>query len=189
MKKEKFKYLYSFKYNNKDYIYLISKNFPFYFLEYHSDTNKYDYPDIDTFKELYNKFYSNNGKLHFNIKNDLVKIKKALLNINIDITPLIKTTSGLLSLALVLSMCGCMQTGDINSTNNDTNIENIETQDKKQEIYNYFKKYNMDVTAKEYDGNDYIFVNDFINNDNKHQITLQNFDEFRKFKNINFKQN
>mgnify|MGYP003291274079 CR=1 FL=1 len=39
MKKESFKYLYSFKYNNKEYIYLISKNCPFYFLEYNYTTN------------------------------------------------------------------------------------------------------------------------------------------------------
>ena len=31
---------------------------------------------------------------------------------------------------------------------------------------------------KEYDGNDYIFVNSFINSNNKHQITLQNFEDF-----------
>ena len=36
MKKEKFKYLYSFRYNDKQYIYLVSKNYPFYFLEYNS---------------------------------------------------------------------------------------------------------------------------------------------------------
>mgnify|MGYP003482923673 CR=1 FL=1 len=32
--------------------------------------------------------------------------------------------------------------------------------DKNQEIYNYFKNYNMIVINKEYDGNDYIFVKD-----------------------------
>lgn len=186
MKKENFKYLYSFKYNNKEYIYLISKNYPFYFLEYNSATNNFDYPDVDTFKELYSKFYFNGNILYFNIVNDLKKIKKALLNINIDITPLVRTTSGLLSIALVLSMCGCVQTNDINNTSNIESPSNVEVQDKNQEIYNYFKSYNMDVIDKEYDGNDYIFVNDFINSNNKHQITLQNFNEFRKINNIDF---
>ena len=59
MKKEKFKYLYSFKYKNKEYIYLTSKNYPFYFLEYNADKNIFDFPDISTFKNIYNKFYLN----------------------------------------------------------------------------------------------------------------------------------
>lgn len=186
MKEESFKYLYSFKYNNKEYIYLISKNYPFYFLEYNSNSNNFDYPDIDTFEELYSKFYSNDNVLYFNILNDLKEIKKKLFNININITPLIRTTSGLLSIALVLSMCGCTQTNDINTQSNKKISSIVEVQDKNQEIYNYFKKYNMDVISKEYDGNDYIFVKDFINNDNKHQITLQTFEDFRKFNNIDF---
>ena len=186
MKKESFKYLYSFKYNNKEYIYLISKNYPFYFLEYNSVTNKFDYPDIDTFKELYSKFYSNSNILCFDIKDELKKIKEKLFNKNINITPLIRVTGGVLSIVSVLSMCGCTQTNDINNTSNIESSAIVETQDKSQEIYNYFKSYNMDVIDKEYDGNDYIFVKDFINNNNKHQITLQNHDEFRKFNNIDF---
>ena len=59
MEKESFKYLYSFKYNNKEYIYLVSKNHPFYFLEYNFIKKTFDYPDIDTFKEIYRRFYSN----------------------------------------------------------------------------------------------------------------------------------
>lgn len=187
MKKENFKYLYSFKYDNKEYVYLISKNYPFYFLKYNSATNNFDYPDIDVFKELYSKFYSNGNTLYFNIIDDLSKIKKALLSVNIDIQPLIRTTSGLLSIVLVLSMCGCAQTDDI--INKPSNVESsatVEVQDKKQEIYNYFKSYNMDVIDKEYDGNDYIFVNDFVNSNNKHQITLQTYDDFRKLNNIDF---
>ena len=182
MKKESFKYLYSFKYNNKEYIYLISKNYPFYFLEYNSVTNNFDYPNIDTFKQLYSKFYSSDNTLYFNIK----KIKETLHNKNINITPLIRTTSGLLSIALALSMCGCTQTNEINNTSNIESSVIVKTQDKSQEIYNYFKSYNMDVIDKEYDGNDYIFVKEFINSNNKHQITLQNYDEFRAFNNINF---
>lgn len=185
MKKENFKYLYSFKYNNKDYIYLISKNYPFYFLEYSYTKNNFDYPDINTFKELYSKFYSNDTLLSFDIKSNLKRIKETLHNINIDITPLIRTTSGLLSITLVLSMCGCNQINN-NNTSNTENVAIAEIQDKSQEIYNYFKSYNMDVIDREYDGNDYIFVKDFINSNNKHQITFQSYDEFRKFKNINF---
>ena len=64
MNKEKFKYLYSFKYNNKEYIYLISKNYPFYFLEYNSNTDNFNYPDIDTFKEIISK----NGKVPLILK-------------------------------------------------------------------------------------------------------------------------
>ena len=44
----------------------------------------------------------------------------------------------------------------------------------------------MEVIDKEYDNNDYIFVEDFVNSNNKHQITIPNHDEFRKFKNIDF---
>lgn len=185
MKKESFKYLYSFKYNNREYIYLISKNYPFYFLEYNSTTNSFNYPDINTFKELYSKFYSNDTLLFFDLKSDLKKIKETLCNISIDITPLIRTASGLISIALVLSICGCNQINN-NNTSNTEGVAIVETQDKNQEIYNYFKNYNMEVIDKNYDGNNYIFVNDFINSDNKHQITLQSYDEFRKFKNLNF---
>jgi len=186
MKKEKFKYLYSFKYNNKEYIYLTSKNYPFYFLEYNSNTNNFEYPDIDTFKELYSRFYSNETILSFDIKEDLRKIKEKLSNINIDITPLIRTTSGLLSIVLVLSMCGCKQTDDLNTTSNTESSAIVQVQDKYQEIYDYFKSYDMDVVDKEYDGNDYIFVKDFINSNNKHQITLETYEDFRKYSRINF---
>jgi len=186
MKKEKFKYIYSFKYKNKEYIYLMSKNYPFYFLEYNSVENNFDYPDINVFKELYGKFYYNDNKLHYDLLNNLKKIKKMLLSMDFEIIPLTRTTSGLLSVALALSMCGCTQ------IKNTTDTSNVETstidivQDKQQQIYNYFKSYNMDVIDKEYDGNDYIFVNSFINNEGKYQITLQNYEDFRKFNNINF---
>ena len=187
MKKESFKYLYSFKYNNKEYIYLISKNYPFYFLEYNAVTNNFKYPDIDIFKELYDKFYSNNNILCFNMMNDLKKIKRALFNTNINIAPLIRTASGLVSIAVALSMCGCNQIEDKNNVSKTESTVIVETQDKNQEIYNYFKRYDMDVINKEYDGNDYIFVSDFINSNNKHQITLHSFDDFRKYNNIDSK--
>ena len=186
MKKESFRYLYSFKYNNKEYVYLFSENYPFYFLEYKSTLNCFDYPDIDTFKELYKKFYTNNSTLSFDLKKDLKKIKEKLLSKNIDIVPLIRTTSGLLSIVLVLSMCGCKQTDNLNTTRNTKNSEILKIQDNSQEIYNYFKSYNMDIIDKKYDGNDYIFVKDFINSNNKHQITLETYEEFRKLKGINF---
>ncbi len=185
MEKVKFKYLYSFKYNNKDYIYLISKNYPFYFLEYNSKTNNFDYPNINIFTELYRKFYSN-SKVNFSTKDNLKRIREALCNININITPLIKTTSGLLSLAMALSFAGCKQTNDISSGNTTETTSIHEMQNSSQEIYDYFKNYDIDIIDKVYDGNNYIFVRDFINSNNKHQITLQDHDEFRKFKNINF---
>ena len=186
MEKESFKYLYSFKYNNREYIYLISQNYPFYFLEYNCSTNNFNYPEIYTFKKLYNKFYSNDSILSFALKNELKKIKETLRNVNFDITPLIRTTSGLVSIAIALSMCGCKQINNYDNTRNAESDVIVETQDKSHEIYNYFKSYNMDVIDKEYDGNDYIFVNDFINSNNKHQITLQNYDEFRKFMDLDF---
>lgn len=186
MKKENFKYLYSFKYNNKDYIYLISKNYPFYFLEYNPNTNNFNYPYIDTFKDLYNKFYSNENKLSYEMNKELKQVIKKLSNVNINISPFIRTTSGLLSITFVLSMCGCHQTSNLNNTTNTETSSIVQAQDKNQEIYNYFKNYNMEVINKEYDGNDYIFVKDFINSDNKHQITLETFDEFRKYNNIDF---
>ena len=183
MKKEKFKYLYSFKYKNKEYIYLISKNYPFYFLEYNTDKNIFDFPDISTFKNIYNKFYLNNNLLSFNYSNNFKKIKSKLLNKEFNITPLIKTTSGFISLVLALTLCGCTQTNNVEN-NKPTNAS--QTQNKEQEIYNYFKEYNMEVTSRNYDGNDYIFVNEFINNNNKKQITLNNLEEFREYQNIDF---
>lgn len=183
MNKEKFDYLYSFKYKNKDYIYLISENYPLYFLEYNYNTNNFDYPDIDIYKEIYNLFYSNDHILSFNLK-ELSTIKEILQKVKVNINPLVKTTSGLLSLAIVLSMCGCSQVSKKEQTTEPSSI--VETQGKDEEIYNYFKKYNMDIIHKEYDGNDYIFVRDFINSNNKHQVTLQDFNEFRKYKNIDF---
>ena len=45
MKKENFRYLYSFKYKNKEYVYLTSKNCPFYFVEYDSRINSFNYQD------------------------------------------------------------------------------------------------------------------------------------------------
>jgi hypothetical protein len=69
-------------------------------------------------------------------------------------------------------MCGCTQTNNINNTSNVETSAIVETQDKSQEIYNYFKSYNIDVIDKEYDGNDYIFVKDFMNSNNKHQIHI-----------------
>ena len=69
MKKEEFNYLYSFKYKGKDYVFLTSKNYPFYFLEYNFKTKNFDYPDIETFKDLFNKFHSTNNILAFNLLN------------------------------------------------------------------------------------------------------------------------
>ena len=74
MKKELFKYLYSFNYYNKEYIYLFSKNYPFYFLEYNEITLAFDYPDINTFKDIYNLFYSNEQTLTFDLKSELKRI-------------------------------------------------------------------------------------------------------------------
>lgn len=186
MKKENFKYLYSFKYNNKEYIFLTSKNYPFYFLEYIKETDSFDYPDIDTFKELYNKFYSNDHILSFNLKEEIRQIKELLFNMNIDLTPLVRTGNTLLALALVLAMCGCQQTTDINSNTNTETSSIVAQKDEKQELYDYFKKHNMDVIFKEYDNNDYIFVRHFVNSNQKHQITLKDFEEFRDFKNMDF---
>jgi len=184
MKKEKFEYVYSFKYNNKEYIYITSKNYPFYFLEYDIETNSITYPNINIFKELYDKFYNSDNKLFF--KHNLKGVQNKLLNKNINIIPLIRTASGLISLVIALSLCGCTQINDVRNQNSENGIGIIQTQDKNQEIINYFKNYNMQVINKEYNGNDYIFVKEFINSNNKHQITLQNFEEFRKYNNINF---
>ena len=184
--KETFEYLYSFKYNNKDYIYLISKNHPFYFMEYNTSTNKLDYPDINTFKELYTKFYSNENIISFDMKSELKRIKEILSKRKFDVTPLVKTTSGLVSIALVLSMCGCTQTNEITPPSTTESTAIVETIDKNQEIKDYFSSYEMDVLPKEYDGNDYIFVNSFNNSSNKRQTTIHTFEEFRKITNLNF---
>lgn len=187
MKKENFRYLYSFKYKNKEYVYLTSKNCPFYFVEYDSRINSFNYPDINTFKDLYNKFYTTDNILYFDLLENFKKIKKRIFDINFEITPLIRTTTGLVSIAIALSMCGCTQTNDIKPESEPTSI--VQEQDKNQEIYEYFKQYNMEVLNKEYDGNDYIFVTDFINSNDKHQITLHTFEEFRKHIGLEFKPN
>lgn len=186
MNKETFEYLYSFKYKERNYIYLISKKYPFYFMEYNSSTNKLEYSDIEIFKELYRKFNSNENLLSFDIVTELKKIKEKLANRKFDIVPMVKTTSGLVSIALVLSMCGCAQTNEITPPNTSENTTIAETIDKIQEIKDYFSSYEMDVVPKEYDGNDYIFVNSFRNSSNKHQITLHTFEEFRTFTNLDF---
>lgn len=184
--KESFEYLYSFVYKNKNYIYLVSKDYPFYFMEYNESTNKFDYPDIDTFKELFNKFYSNDNKLSFDIRKELVKIKQRLSKHSLDVTPLVKTTSGLVALSLIISLCGCTQTKEIEKPINTESTEIVETYDKESEIREYFKSYDMEVIPKEYDGNDYIFVDNFNNSGNKRQVTLHTFDDFRKFTDIDF---
>ena len=185
MKKETFQYLYSFQYKNKEYIYLISKNYPFYFMEYNQEKDCFQYPDIEVFKELYDMFYHNNLVL-IPLKERLKKLKESLLKININIAPFVRTTSGVLSLVLVLSMCGCTQTKD-RSNNHQTEVATMmKKDDETQEIMAYFKEYDMDVTIKEYDGNDYIFAQNFINKDNKRQIILQSFEEFREYTQMDF---
>lgn len=186
MKKELFKYLYSFNYNNKEYIYLFSKNYPFYFLEYNEITLAFDYPDINTFKELYNLFYSNEPTLTFDLKSELKRIKEKICEIDIEATPFIRTSAGLISVALALSMCACTQTEKPTNISTTEPTSTVQVNDKNKEIYNYFKKYDMDVINREYDGNDYIFVKEFKNNNNKSQITLDSFEEFRKYANIDF---
>lgn len=185
MKKESFHYLYSFRYKNSDYIYLFSKNYPFYFLKYNDSTKGFYYPDLDTFKDLYSIFYSHDSYLCY-IQNPYKIIHKAISNLSINVHPFVRATSGLLSLALVLSMCGCHQTENTQPTTTDTSISIASGVDKELEILQYFKGYDMDVIDKIYDGNDYIFVNSFINNDHKKQITIQDFDEFRSFINLDF---
>ena len=186
MTNETFEYLYSFKHNGKEYIYLISKNYPFYFMEYNSLTKKFDYPDIETFKELYSKFNYTNDILSFDLKEEIKRIKNKLSKNSIEVSPLVRTTSGLLSVALVLSMCGCSQTNEVTPPPNTESTLVVETYDKKQEIKDYFKSYDMDVSPKEYDGNDYIFVNRFNNSSNKLQMTIHSFDDFRKLTHIDF---
>lgn len=184
MSKEHFKYLYSFKYKDKNYIYLTSKNYPFYFIEYNKETDSFDFPNIEIFKELYIKFYSNENILSFDLKVNFQKIKERLSNKDFYLTPLVRTTSGLVSLALVLTMCGCQKTEENHPTEETSTI--VSEQNEYQELYDYFKKNNIDITLREYDNNDYIFVRHFVNSDNKHQITLRDFDEFRDFKKIDF---
>ena len=184
MNKELFNYLYSFKYKEKEYIYLINKQYPFYFLEYNPSTNNFEYPDIDTYKELYNKFYSNEQLLPFNMIEEIKTFKTKLHNKTISLVPLIRTTSGLLTLVMALSLCGCKQTDKVNQTTNTESSSIVATQGVDQEIKNYFKQYNMDVTSRDYNDSDYIFVTEFINNNNKKQITLHTFDDFRKYCNI-----
>lgn len=185
MNKEIFNYLYSFKYKNNNYIFITSKNYPFYFLEYDLNKNTFSYPKIEIFKDLFEKYNSNEIKLFNDIKTKLTVIKEKLKETKFTINPLVKTTSGLLSVAVVLSMCGCTQT----KRNKETAISpttTFEQQSSNSDIYNYFKEYNIEIINRRYDENDYIFVKDFINKNGKHQITISDFNEFKKYKNLSF---
>ena len=185
MKKEDFSYLYSFRYKNKDYVYLTSKNYPFYFLEYNNYTKKFDYPDIDIFKELYKKFYSNDGILAFDKDDISKKLRGILSTIKMNIKPLVRTTSGLITLTIALSMCGCSQVPKTNDIQEPTAIVEYQSP-RADEIYNYFAGYNIDVISREYDGNDYIFTRSFIDNNGNVQITIGDFDTFREITHIDF---
>ena len=165
MKKECFKYL--------------------YFLEYNYSNNSFDYPDIDTFRDLYNKFYFNDNSLSFDLNKALVNIKKGLSGININVAPLIKTVGGLLTISLVISMCGCTQIDKLES-NSTTSSSIVSEVDALDDLYDYFKSNGIEIIDRQYSGEGYIFVREFINSDNKKQITLQDNEEFRKFKNIDF---
>jgi hypothetical protein len=79
-----------------------------------------------------------------------------------------------------------VQTNESGNTNSTESTSISVQSNKEQQIYDYFKSYDMEVLNKEYDGNDYIFVEDFINSSNKHQITLHTFDEFRQYANLDF---
>ncbi len=190
MSKISFQYLYSFKYHDKEYIFLTAKNYPFYFLGYDNINDSFIYPEFDIFKELYSKFYLPNHIVLFN-KKELKQLHQILFEKNISIVPLIKTTSGLISLAMALSMCGCQKTDNIPdiSSSDSSIVESSlteESRDKEQQIKEYFQVYDMDVIDKEYNNCDYIFVRDYINNRNKHYITLQDFDELCKYCHLDF---
>ena len=185
MKKETFNYLYSFKYHNTDYVYLISKNYPFYFLEYDYTNDSFSYPDLDTFKELYYKFCKDNEQLFFDVKSSVRRIKKIICEKNITFTPLVKAASGLISLGIALSMCGCIQTSYPEKHNQESSLVS-ELSIKEQGIHNYFESYHVDVIERKYNDTDYIFVRKFINSSNKQQVTLQDFNEFRKYCHLEF---
>ena len=185
MKKEDFEYLYSFRYKNKDYVYLTSKSYPFYFLEYNHSTKKFEYPNIEDFTELYKKFYSYDGVLSFDKDNISKKLRGLLSEIKMNIKPLVKTTTGLIALSVALSMCGCMQVPKTDNIQEPTAI--VESQSPRgDEIHKYFSEYDIDVISREYDGNDYIFTRSFINKNGKNQITIDNFDTFREVAEIDF---
>lgn len=183
MKKENFECLYTFKYKNNEFAYLYAKNHPFYFLEYDKEKNTFFYPKIEMFIDLYSKFYSKDNIWLFEKNHTFLNYNSKIKNIRFKIIPLIRATSGLISISVALSMCGCKQTDNLNTKEETTAIT---TYDNSQSIYSYFQKYNMHVIDKLYDGNDYIFVKEFINSNEKRQITLQNFDEFKKFVGLNF---
>lgn len=186
MKKEIFHYLYSFKYKDKEYIYLSSSKYPFYFLEYNKITNSFDYPDYQTFQELFNKYYFDKCLIAYEEKSPLNKLKEKLYNLKFEINPLIRTTSGLLSLIMVISMCSCNQAKNTPDNNNTESSMVAELPSEIDEIMTYFKEHQMDIRVKEYDKNYYFFVKEFINSNNKHQLTLESFEEFRKYNNLDF---
>ena len=188
MKKEEFNYLYSFKYKGKDYVFLTSKNYPFYFLEYNFKTKNFDYPDIETFKDLFNKFHSTNNILAFNKEEGFKKLRGALSKAKLKIKPLVKaSTGGLLALSLALSMCGCIQIPRHGDPSQTTSIVSMEESTRQNEIQDYFADYDLDVTSRDYDGNDYIFIEEYLNESNhKIETTIHNVEQFREIMEIDF---
>lgn len=187
MNKEEFNYLYSFKYNEKDYIFLTSKNYPFYFLEYDFNRKKFKYPDIETFKYLFKRFNSNENILPFNKEDGTRKLRETLSKVKIKIKPLVRTAAGgLLTLTIALSMCGCMQIPKNNDSTPPTTVVEMSESSRQNEIHDYFDDYDIDVISRDYDGNDYIFTKGFINSNNNLEITVQNIDEFKNLMDINF---
>lgn len=184
MKTLKFKYLYSFKYNNKDYFFLTSKEYPFYFLEYDQKTGNINFPDINTYLDLYDKFQSD---FVFTFKDKLTKLKEDLSNEFLNVKPLVRTTSGVLALSIALSLCGCSQTKEIpENIKEETSIEEqVENPAYLlDEVQSYLLQNGITSTKKSYNDDDYYFVKSCTTSSGTRQIYLSSNEEFKELVNI-----
>ena len=171
----KFKYLYSFKYKGKDYIFLTSKEYPFYFAEYDKNTKKTIVPDIGIFLELHDLYQKD---AFLSVKDKLYNIKSILEKRWVEAKPLVRTTSGVLTLSLALSLCGCTQ---IPLPPKEETSISVSQED---ELTNYFLSHGIHIDRKNYNGDEYIFVKDCVGSSGVKQITLSSLEEFRAFKNM-----
>lgn len=179
MDKVSFKYLYSFTYNKKTFLYLTSLKYPFYILEYNRESKKCAFPDAQDFFEIYELFQNNNGKLCFSAREIVTLAKEKIQNIKLDFAPKVRTVSGLLALSLALFLCGCTartsELPNIPETSTSALSESLDT------MLDYFNSYGIHVSKRTYNNEDYYFVNDCYTQKGNHQITLTSLNDFKEY--------
>ena len=178
MKKRNFKYLYSFKYKDKNYAYFFNNNYPFYILEIDIKTKKLSYPEYDDFVELFN-IYNKNSNISFYIdKHTILNTNKGLMNKTFSFIPKIKYMGATILLSAALLLNGCT----INPPSNEEVVINID------EDLEYLKSCGYDAVRKYYaDDNNYIFLKQFFSSKENKEVTYcENLDQFKEFTKLNF---